>query len=105
MTAISDLQTALQTEVNKIGNAILKARANVVLEDYINASNALSALSAKTMDSYSISNRTFSVRNVDALQKYVLGLESDLMRLCYGNITTSSIVMNPDYQSYKDASA
>lgn len=98
MSSISVLQAAFAAKIEAISDDLLKAKATCVLDDYVAASTALKALSAKTMDNYSIAGHTFSFRNLPALKKHVDGLEADLLRLIYGNTRTSSVVMAAGWQ-------
>lgn len=84
MTAIADLQSAWETEIAKISDALVKANATYQLEVYIAALAKQTALEAKNISSYSIGSRTFTYRDVNAGQNAVNQLASSLHDQVYG---------------------
>jgi hypothetical protein len=89
MAAIDNLKTAWETEIAKISDALIKAKATVLLDAYIAAYTQQIALSAKDIASYSIGGRTFTYRDATAGQNMINGMESDLHDYVY---STSSLV-------------
>jgi hypothetical protein len=84
MTAIADLQTAWETEIAKISDALIKADATYKLSVYIDALTSQSSLEAKNISSYSIGARTFTYRDVTSGQNAVNQLASSLHDQVYG---------------------
>jgi hypothetical protein len=84
MAAIDDLKSAWETEIGKISDTLLKAKATYQLDNYIAAVQQQASLEANDIISYSIAGRTFTRRDVGAGQDAIAAMENELVLLCYG---------------------
>lgn len=87
MSALTDLQTAYQTQINSITNAIAKAKANLLLQSLISAYEQHASLESGKIQSYSIGNRSFTFRDIEKSEKAVNQIESKLNRLLSGTVS------------------
>lgn len=79
--ANTSLRQALIAEAEKLGgtNAISRAHLLGLIEEYVGARDALAALSAETVSSYSVGGRSFTRRNLADLEGRVNALVRDLV--------------------------
>jgi hypothetical protein len=84
MAAIDVLQSAWETEIAKISDALIQADASYTLEVYIAAVQQQASLEAKDIASYSIGGRTFTYRDVLSGQQAIQQLKNQLHDQVYG---------------------
>jgi len=87
MAAIDDVKSAWETEIAKISNALLKAEATYILDQYIAARTAQTKLSSDEIQSYTITNRTVTRRDPNAGTALINDLQNQLSELVYGTVT------------------
>lgn len=97
MSNISNLVSAWSNAISNVASELIKAKAYVSLDDYEAMITAKQALSAKTLQSYSIAGRTFTFKTTDKLQIEIDRKETELTRLVYGSNYKTSVIMNPDH--------
>ena len=78
------LKAAWTTEIAKISDTLINAKASYLLDVYSDAQTQQSLLEAKDISSYSIGARTFTYRDVAAGQATLASMESDLHDYVYG---------------------
>jgi hypothetical protein len=83
-TAIAALQTAWETEIAKISDTLINAKATFQLDGYIAAVQQQASLEAKDIASYSIGSRTFTYRDVNSGAAAIQSLEDSLHDMVYG---------------------
>jgi len=83
-TPIAALQTAWETEIAKISDTLINAKATYQLSVYIAAVVQQASLESKDISSYSIGSRTFSYRSVGEGAAAVQRLEDSLHDMVYG---------------------
>lgn len=94
MSALTDLQSAWQTEIEKISDPLYKAKAVYVLTQYVAALAAQTSSAGTDISSYSISGRSVTRRDGGAMSDLVLGIEFELRQLVYGNVTLADMNLN-----------
>ena len=90
-TNLEALETAYQAEIDNLSNAIIKAKANLLLESYLSAYEQHQSLEGGQVSSYSIGNRSFTFRDLDKSRAAVRSIEAELHRLLYGSNTLISL--------------
>jgi hypothetical protein len=83
------LKTAYQTEVDKITDTLQNAKADYLLDRFIEALDNQNALEANEITSYSIAGRTVTNANPNVGAQAVRILQSDLESLIYGTVHLS----------------
>ena len=78
------LETALQTEIAKITDAITAAYASEKLTEYIAAKAALAAQAGNDVISYSFAGRSVTRMQANQFRQHVADVESELARIIYG---------------------
>lgn len=81
-TNITALKTALQAYVDQITNTLLKAKAQVKLDQYADAESAFSNINASAAASYSDARGTVNKRLAAAARDQADALYADLQQLC-----------------------
>lgn len=81
------LKAAYQTEINKLSDALGKARANFALDRLIDALTSQSALESNEIQGYTIAGRTVSRRNSTEGLDLIDRLTADLDGMIYGSVT------------------
>lgn len=90
-TSYDDLKTALTTEANTLTDAIDKARALVLVDQYIAALTQQANATASNVSAYSISNRSVTRTGTADYQATVDKLWRDLCRMLYGSVVRANL--------------
>ena len=98
MSAINDLKAAWTARLATISDAVVKAEATYLLENYIAAYTNQAALEANTISSYSLGGRSVTKRNGEIGRAMIQSMKVELYRYCYGS--NSLIDMNINDEEY-----
>jgi len=85
MAAIEDLKNAWVARIGTISDALVKAEATYLLDQYIAALPQQAALEANQITSYSIGGRSFTRRMVGEGQSAIQRMKFELYQYCYGS--------------------
>lgn len=84
---LAALKAAWVLEIAKISDALTKAEATQLLDEYIDARTAIADLQSGKVQSYSIGGRSFTFHTVGAAESLVKSKHWDLWRMVYGSTT------------------
>jgi hypothetical protein len=94
VTAIADLQAAFGAEIAKISDALVKAKANYLLERYAKLAATVESLQEGKLASYTIGDRTVTRRELPQMQTELDRMEMRLKRMIYGRVVLIDMNLN-----------
>ncbi len=84
---LAAVKAAWLVEIAKISDALDKAEATQLLDEYIDARTAIADLQSGKVQSYSIGGRSFTFHTVGQADAMIEGKHAALWRLVYGSTT------------------
>lgn len=94
MSAINNLKAAWTARLATISDAVVKAEATYLLDNYIVAYEKQAALEAQTIASYSLGGRSVTRRNAEIGRDMIQSMKTELHRYCYGSTTLIDMNIN-----------